>query len=66
MHATSDPILDRRECAVLLGRLLRPDGRPVTTRTVHNLVRRGLPRVKVGRFVTFRRSAVEAWVERQK
>jgi hypothetical protein len=56
------PVLSRTEVAALLGRLLRSDARPLTVRSVHNWIRRGLPRVKIGGVVTFREDEVRKWV----
>jgi hypothetical protein len=59
---TETAVLSRKEVAVLLGRLLRSDGAPLTVRSVHNWTRRGLPRVKIGGVVTFREDEVRRWV----
>lgn len=61
-HPQPDRPLSRKDVAELLGRLLRPDGRPLTVRSVHNWIRRGLPRVKIGGVVTFREDEVRKWV----
>jgi phage terminase Nu1 subunit (DNA packaging protein) len=55
-------VLSRKEVAVLLGKLLRSNGAPLTVRSVHNWTRRGLPRVKIGGVVAFREDAVRKWV----
>lgn len=57
------PVLSRKEVAILLGKLLRSDGAPLTVRSVHNWTRRGLPRVKIGGVVTFREHDVRKWVD---
>ena len=62
LHPADSPVLSRKEVAVLLGKLLRSDGAPLTVRSVHNWTRRGLPRVKIGGVVTFREDEVRRWV----
>lgn len=57
-----DRPLSRKDVAELLGRMLRADGRPLTVRSVHNWIRRGLPRVKIGGVVSFREDEVRRWV----
>jgi len=61
-YPSDSPVLSRKEVAVLLGKLLRSDGTPLTVRSVHNWMRRGLPRVKIGGVVTFREDEVRRWV----
>lgn len=63
MNPTNPKVMTRAEVGHLLGTLLRPNGRPLSLRSVSNWMARGLPRVKIGGVVTFREDEVRRWIE---